>query len=582
MSIIEFPAELAIFADRINDYWISKIKNELSKIQEKSPTLKLDDWYFLIRNLLEDEENTSSVLWALCSKIAWIQADIEFFKNKSEFLIGEAEIQSDPLLLSYIGAGITEFINADSGITMIGEGFSQLKASKDWLALLDITIPYILLLSNSNRKTTFKEIYLTTEQVFEDELSSNPKYEHLFIPIQAFAFKKGILGPEIQIDLFNSLKLMKKSRNHLNIGLLYTLMSHKEEDEAFERHLEAAIQEFQMINANNRLIIAYTNYANYCASKAKHEEASEYLSKAFSLTKLLNKGIDSSLSLYPLIQQAWLLVEQGQLQEAKETFKIILEKAQTFYCSHHQIKVEYGLAYVFFLESQDDLALTHAKQALSIAEGLEIKDPQFQYDIQMKYADFLIDLNRLDMVSSLFETVNTDDLKNCSKAYYNYIKGKYEFRVHNIGIAKAFLHDAMKLAEADCPDFRSTLLYTLAEVYLNEYRLSEDSNILQEAQKMINESLEKLVGVPERTKGKCLLSIMLSAQGRNEEAEELLETLITDSSKAIPRFQTLAEKLLENIHKSRVGSTPISPITNIRDALRYLRDAKTMIDSQSR
>ena len=71
-------------------------------------------------------------------------------------------------------------------------------------------------------------------------------------------------------------------------------------------------------------------------------------------------------------------------------------------------------------------------------------------------------------------------------------------------------------------------------------------------------------------------------KGVDEEAEELLETLTGDSSKSIPRFQSLAEKLLENIRDTRAGSANISPITNIRDVLRYLRDAKTMIESQPR
>ncbi|MFX0122645.1 MAG: hypothetical protein ACFFAE_03350 [Candidatus Hodarchaeota archaeon] len=579
MKRIEFPAELAIFADRISDHWINIISNGISKIQEKDSVPKLDDWYFVIRNLLEKEKKPPSVLWALCSKIAWIQADIEFFTYKSDFLIKEAESLSDSLLLSYIGAGITEFINSDRGIKIIGKGFSQLKASKDWSALFDIATPYILLLSNLDRMTTFKKVYFTIKRIFEDIFNSDKNYQHLFLPVQFFASSKNI--EETQIDFSDALSVVEQSQHHLNTGLLYTLMSHKEEGDVFKHHLEAAIREYQIINANNRLIIAYTNYASYYASKAKHDKASEYLSKATSLTTLLSKDFDSGLSVYPLIQKAWLLVEQGRLQEAKKNFKLVLEKAKTFCCSLYQIKVEFGLAYVSFLESQDDLALAHAKTALSIVEETESKDPQFQHDFQLKYADLLIDLNRVDEIPSIIETIDVNNLKNCSKAYYHYIQGKYEFHIHNIGIAKTFLEEAMKHTD-NCTDFQSTLLYTQAEIYLNEYRLSEDPKVLQEAQNMITESLEKLKGIPERTKGQCLLAIMLSAQGRIEEAEELLETLTTDSPKSIPRFRILAEKLLDNIHKSRVGAAPLSPIANIRDALRYLRDAKTLIDSQSR
>lgn len=579
MKRIEFPAELAIFADRIGDHWINIITNGFSKFLEKDSVPKLDDWYFLIRNLLEKEENPPSVFWALCSKIAWIQADIGFFKDKSEFLIKEAETQSDPLLLSYIGAGITELINSDEGITIIGEGYSQIETSKDWLALFDVATPYVLLLSNLDKIATFKKVYSTIKQIFEDEFKSDSKYLHLFLPIQFFAFKKDI--EEIQIDFYEALEVVKKTQHHLNTGLMCTLMSHKEESEIFEQHLETAIQEYLLINANNRLIIAYTNFASYYASKARHNEASEYLSKATSLTALLSKGFGGGLSIYPMIQKAWFLVEQGELQEAKKTFKHVVENAQTCCSSLYQIKGEYGLAYIYFLESQDNLALTHAQNALSIVGELDSPDPELLDIFQLKYADLLLDLNKSENVPNILESVNVNNLKKCSKAHYHYIQGKYEFHIHNIGTAKTYLKDAMKYTD-NCPSFRSNLLYTQAEVYLNEYRLSEDPKILQEAQKLITESLEKLVGIPERTKGQCLLAIMLSAQGRIEEAEELLESLTADSSKSIPRFRTLAEKLLDNIHKSRIGSAPLSPIANIRDALRYLRDAKTLIDSQSR
>jgi tetratricopeptide (TPR) repeat protein len=577
MKRIEFPIELAIFADRISDHWIDTITKSILKIQDKDSIPKLDDWYFVIRNLLEKEEKPPSILWALCSKIAWIQADIKFFTNKSNFLVKEAENQSDPLLLSYIGAGITELINSDDGIAIISKGFSQLKASKDWPALFDVATPYILLLSNLNQITTLENVYSSIKQIFEDVLNSDSNYQHLYLPVQAFAIKKNL--EETQFDPSDALKVVKQSQHHLNTGLMYTLMSHEEEGDIFTSHLEAAIQEYLLINANNRLIIAYTNFASYYASKAKHDEASEYLSKAMSLTAILSEELDNGISIYPLVQKAWLLVEQGQLQEAKKLFKLVLEKTKTFHSSLYQIKVEFGLSYIAFLESQDDLALTHAKTALSIVE--ETQDPQYQYDFQLKYAGLLIDLNKLDEIPSIFEAINVDNLKNCSKAYYYYTQGKYEFHIHNIGIAKGVLEEAMKHTD-DCPDFRSNLLYTQAEIYLNEYRLSEDPKVLQEAQSMITESLEKLKGIPERTKGQCLLAIMLSAQGRIEEAEELLESLTTDSPKSIPRFRILAEKLLDNIHKSRVGAAPLSPITNIRDALRYLRDAKTLIDSQSR
>ncbi len=578
MELINFPSELAVFADRINDDWIVKLQDSFSKTQERKSALTLNDWSEHVQNLLAREKQPPSALWGLYSKLAWIQADVNFFTEKSEILIQEAKSHNDPLLLCYIGAGITEFIDTEKGIEIIGEAFSQLESQEDWSALLDIGMPYILLLSNSNNMVTFEKAYFTIKRVFE-KVDSNSKYQHLFTPVQAFAFVKEV--EEKQIDLLESLKITQESRHALNTGLIYTLMSHKEKDNSLEDCLENAIQQFQSINANNRLIIAYTNLTHYYASKARYKESSEYLSKAFSLATSLNKDAESGLLIYPLIQKGWLSVERGQLKEAKETYQFVLEKTKIFCFSNYQIKVEFSLAYVYFLESQDDLALSHAQKALSIIKESEMEDSQHKYAVQLKYAELLIDLNRLDEVPEILDSIDTTDLKNCSKVYFDYIAGKFELNRFNLGIAKKHLKRAMENVEK-CSDFRPTLLITIAEGYLHEYRLSEDPKILQEAQKMVNEYLEKVVDVPNRSKGQCLLAILLSAQGRDEEAEELLETLTGASSKSIPRFQSLAEKLMENIRDTRAGSANISPITNIRDVLRYLRDAKTMIESQPR
>ena len=579
MELLKFPTELAVFADRIDGYWIDKLRDSFSKILENKSTLTLNDWYSQVRTLLAQEKQPSSELLGIYSKIAWIQADVDFFKEKSEFLIQEAKKHNNPLLLCYIGAGITEFIDSRKGIAIVGEAFSQLESKKDWPALMDVGMPYILLLSNSNNMITFEKVYYTIKRVFEEEMDSKPEYKHLFIPVQSFAFVKEV--EESQIDLLDSLKTTQESQHALNTGLIYTLMSHKEEDDSFEDCLKGAIQQFKSINANNRLIIAYTNLTHYYASKARYKESSECLSKAFSLATSLNKDTESGLFIYPLIQKGWLSVERGQLKEAKETLEFVLEKTKTFCCPNYQIKVEFSLAYVYFLESQDDLALSQAKKALSIIEKSKMEDPQHKYSVQLKYAELLIDLNRIDEVPEILESIDATKLKNCSRVYFDYISGKLELNRFNLGLARKHLKKAMENIEK-CSDFRPTLLITIAEGYLHEYRLSEDPKILQEAQKMVNEYLEKVMDVPNRAKGQCLLAILLSAQGRDEEAEELLETLTGDSSKSIPRFQSLADKLLENIRDTRAGSANISPITNIRDVLRYLRDAKTMIESQPR
>ncbi|MFX0185970.1 MAG: hypothetical protein ACFE95_23030, partial [Candidatus Hodarchaeota archaeon] len=77
-------------------------------------------------------------------------------------------------------------------------------------------------------------------------------------------------------------------------------------------------------------------------------------------------------------------------------------------------------------------------------------------------------------------------------------------------------------------------------------------------------------------------AILLSAQDRHEEAEEILESLISPSVELIPHFRDLAMRLLDNIRDSRISRVSISPITNFKDVIRYLRDAKTSIESHPR
>lgn len=410
-------------------------------------------------------------------------------------------------------------------------------------------------------------------------MNSNPKYNHLFFPVRLFASVN-----DIEKDQENPLEVLnvcKKSGHHFNTGVIYTLLSHQNEINSFKDHLEGAIQQFQEINARNRLIIAYTNLAKQFASKARHEEASEIFSKAFSIVNEISRSTKKMVSAYPLSLKAWFLVEKGQLKEARNTYDEVVRLANSCNCPIYQIKAEFGLSHVFFLESEDNLALVHAQNALSIIKEGRLRNNELQNSIQLRYAELLTDLNKLDEVPRILEKIDRDNLNKCSKVYYDYINGKFELNRHNIGTAKTFLLDAMKKVEK-CPSLRSTLLITLAEGFLHEYRISEDPKILQEAQEMVSDSLDNIVDIPNRAKGECLLAILLSVQNRDEEAEKLLENLIDPSSNTIPRFQSLAEKLLENIRDNRIGRVNISPITNIRDVLRYLQDVKTMMDSQPR
>ncbi|UCE13135.1 MAG: hypothetical protein JSV04_13215 [Candidatus Heimdallarchaeota archaeon] len=581
---MDFPPELAIFKGRLNNHWITKLTDSLMNFQEKDSVPTLSNWYVHVRNLLKKEEQPHSELWGLFSKLAWIQADVDLIIRNLDLLIKNARSQKDYLLLFYVGAGISEFMNTWNGLKIMEESFLHLKASKDWDALLDIALPYILILSNVDDNETFKNVYNEVKRIFKENLNSKSEYNYLFFPVRLFASKKDI--EKDQVNQAEVIKVCEESGHHFNTGVAYTLLSHQTETKKpFKDHLEDAILQFQEINARNRLIIAYANLAKQFASKAKHEKASDAFSKAFSIVNEISRSreriVRESVSVYPLSLKAWLFVENGQLTEARNAYEEAARLSHS--CNHtlYQIKAEFGLASVFFLESQDELALTHAQKALSIFNEGKIKNKELQNSLQLKYAELLTDLNKLDEVPGILEKVDRNNLNKCSKVYYDYINGKFELNRHNIGTAKIFLLDAMKKVEK-CSSLRPTLLITLAEGFLHEYRISEDTKILQEAQEMVSDSLESIVDIPNRAKGKCLSAILLSAQGRDEEAEKLLETLTDSSSNTIPRFQSLAEKILENIRDNRIGRVNITPITNIRDVLRYLQDAKTMIDTQPR
>ena len=131
-------------------------------------------------------------------------------------------------------------------------------------------------------------------------------------------------------------------------------------------------------------------------------------------------------------------------------------------------------------------------------------------------------------------------------------------------------------------DLLPIILFTRAEGYLHEYKLSGDRKILQTAQEMIEKGLNENIDIPTRAKGKFLSAILLSAQDHHEAAEEILEELTSSKVEIIPHFRHLAEKMLEDIRDSRVRSSTISPITNFKDVVRYLRDAKTSVESQPR
>ncbi|MHA2096683.1 MAG: hypothetical protein ACW98F_18865, partial [Candidatus Hodarchaeales archaeon] len=199
----------------------------------------------------------------------------------------------------------------------------------------------------------------------------------------------------------------------------------------------------------------------------------------------------------------------------------------------------------------------------------------------LKFSELLIDLRNFQKSTDLlqsFETVNLDD---CSSLFYNYLKGKLELGKHNLGMAKSLLEKSLNESE-QCSSLRSTLLIALTECYLYEYRLTQENDILHTAQKTIEEGLQQITDTPRKAKGEWLTAVLLLAQGKIYEAEDILLHLNTDGAGNVPRIMKLAEQMLDEIRQQRVERVDISPISNIKDVVRYLRDAKTFAELDSR
>ncbi|MFX0150671.1 MAG: hypothetical protein ACFFAJ_07835 [Candidatus Hodarchaeota archaeon] len=578
MKLIEFPSELVIFSNRIDNHWKTELHAILTEKQVKSSDLTLKEWYSLLQDILSFEGELPSTLWAMVAKLAWIQADLGFFENNSDMI---NNLREDPLFLFYYGAGIAEFLDFEKGLSLVEEGVSRLESSPEEIpALFDIAITYSLILNNSNNKESLKTFYSKIIRIYEEEkLETDFDYKPLIVTLGFFVSEKK--SEKEEINLKEILEIVSKSQHSLISGLIYNFLAKYEEETSYKENMDACLKQFQAINARFRLTIAYSNYAYFHSSKANYEESSKYLMKAFNLVKEIsqNRETGPGLSVYPLTQKAWIQTEQGKLNEALEVLELALEKANDYNSIQYQVKIEFGLAYVFFLLMKYELSCNHAEKALSLIEMLPNKPIQCMY--QLEYADLLTDMNKLDEAENTLNQINVKDLEGCSKVHYDYVQGKFELNRHNLGISKQYFQNAIGSVE-ECSYLRPLILFTLSEEYIREYRLSEDPKILEEAQDMIEEGLEKIHDVPTRTKGLILSAILLSVQDRHEEAEEILESLISPSVEIIPHFRDLAVKLLDNIRDSRIGRVTISPITNFKDVIRYLRDAKTSIESPPR
>jgi len=381
---IEFPPEIAIFADRIDDQWIGKIQTALTENQKTIPLLKLSDWHITLQDLCSQEKQLPSEVWAMNAKLAWIQADVSFFIRNSDMI---DNITDNPLFLCYFGAGFAELIDFEKGFKLMQEAVFLAKSKSDWYALIDMIIPYGIVLSNSENKEELNHFNRLINQVIVNELNSNPHYQSLVRSLCFFsgeetdASENGKTIELLQASLSNG--------HHLNSALLYNQLSKKNDEYSYKRNMKNAIRQLLKINAKLRLLIAYTNFGIFYASKADYKKSEEYFDQAFAIIKevSLSKRYGSGLYVYPLTEKARIYVERGKLQEAQETYQIALEKANNYNNPLYKVRTNFGLAYSFFFLQQYDLAYNHAKEALLLSEGLH--DPQFRDSCKLKYADIL-------------------------------------------------------------------------------------------------------------------------------------------------------------------------------------------------
>ncbi|MFX0086059.1 MAG: tetratricopeptide repeat protein [Candidatus Hodarchaeota archaeon] len=574
MQKIDFPSELTIFKNRISDRYLAKFEEYFSATQISTQASSLNDWFTFLKSILAEEKDIPSEIWALSSKLAWIIADVSFFIDNSELI---DVFRHDPLFLGYFSLGIVEFNDFERGFKLLKEAFLLAESLKDWDALIDLSAPYILVLNNSANKNMVKDVLNKVKQIYKEKLASDPEIEFLISIIKIFAQDKK--DREVEVDISEFQKVIQESKHHFYSGLALSHLA-KIKDKSYENQQKAVINEFKAINARMRLIIAFTNLAYYYVSKAKFNEASEYSAKALKLADEIPKAktYGNGIYIYPLFQKAWLLVGRGHLEEALDILRSIKLKSNLYKSPHHQVKANFGLANVYFLQDQNENAIKHIKESMSIIHSIE--NSYVQNHLYLDYANLLIDLKETDEISEILEKVNVDELMGCSKAFYQYVLGKYELNRFNVGIAKKYLEEALNDVK-ECENLYSNILFTTSEAYIHEFRISENTSTLEKAQEMINSGLDRVSDIPSRTKGEFLSALLFYTQGKDDEAEELLEHL-TDDSRQIPRFQKLAEKLIDTIRDNRVSSTTVSPITNVRDVLRYLRDAKTLIEFNPR
>ncbi len=576
MRQIIFPPEIQAYESRLSSKTRKLLTKAISACLEDNPQLKLENWYEVVKELQFENQLNSPNLWAMIAKLAWILTDIEFFISNQTLL---KKFKEASLLTCNIGLGLAEYFDFEQGLTLLEKGFEELKTDIDKEAIMDIITPYSLVLNNSDNNEKLVSLFEEVQKLLEfDSGYSITKFPQL-IPIYLFVNKK---KKKFDVEERNELiSSILKTGNNLDCALTYTLLSPSEDEASHLHNTMSSFKHLSEIGANNRLIIAYTNYANYLGAKAGIGGAREYFTKALNIANSLTPDQEQPgpLAVYPLSQMAQMQIECGELDNAGQTFTILQGVAEVFNNNMYQARAEFGLAYIAFLLLDNESAFNHAKKGLAIAnKSLSYK---LKCHYELKYAEILLDLNKQDEAEILLSQLKERNFTDCAVLYFQYIKGKFELNRHNIGLARSILENVLSNSDV-CKEIRSSVLFALTEGYLYEYRISEDISILSTAQKTIETGLQNITDTPRVAKGKWLNSILLMAQGKMYEAEDLLLELTSDKKAKVPRIFKLAENMLDGIRQRRVETVDISPISNIKDVVRYLRDAKTFIELDSR
>jgi tetratricopeptide (TPR) repeat protein len=407
---------------------------------------------------------------------------------------------------------------------------------------------------------------------------NNEKIESQLLPLRLFTSEK-----YMKIDEKKKNELLTgvvTSQNNLNIAIVHTLLSSKKDESTLIFHMMSSFKHLSIINARYRLIIAYTNYGNYLGSKSGLKEAQEYFSKAIQLAKEFTPENSTlgALAVHPFSQLAQMQVECGCFEKAEQSYDLLYKAATIYNSAMYQVLAILGLAYIAFLQMESETAQQFIDKGISLIEESQNVDLKKHY--VLKFSELLIDLGKFQKSTDILNSIENTNLDTCPLLFYNYLKGKLELSKHNLGMAKSLLEKTLNESE-ECSSLRSSLMFALTECYIYEYRLTQDVGILQIAQQTIEEGLQKITDTPRIAKGKWLTAVLLFAQGKLFEAEDMLLELNTDGTGKVPRIMKSAEQMLDEIRQQRVERVDISPISNIKDVVRYLRDAKSFVELDS-